>query len=393
MLSITSRPYEICFSTDPIIYTFHTDQPLTTEGLMIEVAIYFCPGAGSDFTRIYQQPLYPDADGNMAFYAGDLINSLLKYSLPSLVVEAITDMDSQAGRFYLDYREITTATPAPAWTSDNGSIRNVIKGGTAYERWAGSSFFSGYMAATKPFLTWQASGRLCGASERMYLYYLHMTSATSGINVKVRVVYTDATETISQPLVFPAGKLYHVYQIPTGIEQLSLSAPTGKTIYYYEVSVVAGSTVLAAPFRYEIDNRPAYKPIQLNYINSLGGVDSIRLLGVIEPVLSREAVIAERAQVGINNSDVNARLLNSSITLTGNWSGNSGFVSKNEYEGYLDIFSSRGIYRVLSGRWIPLVLTSGKTAMPKSTDDLFSLPVEFQTAFTNTSWTPEGQTF
>ncbi|SKD10108.1 hypothetical protein SAMN05660461_6008 [Chitinophaga ginsengisegetis] len=393
MLLVTSRPGEICFSRDPIIYTFHTDQPLTTEGLMIEVAIYFCSGAGSDFTKIYTQPLYPDASGNMSLYAGDIINSLLTYSLPSLAAEAITDMDSQVGRFYVDYREITTATPAPAWLSDNGNIRNVIKGGTTYERWSGSNFFSGYLTTTKAFLTWQVSGRLCGSGERMYLYYLHMVAATSGISLKVRVVYTDATETTSQPLVFPIGKKYHVYQIPTGVEQLALTAPTGKTIYYYEVSVMAGSTILAAPFRYEIDNRPSYNPIQLNYINSLGGMDSIRLLGVSEPGLSREAVITERVTNGTNNSQVMPRLLNSSINLTGIWTGNSGFVSRREYDGYLDIFASRGIYRVLSGRWLPLVLTSGKIPLPKSSDDLFSLTIEFQTGFNNISWTPDGQNF
>ncbi|MDR6565455.1 hypothetical protein [Chitinophaga ginsengisegetis] len=393
MLSITSRPGEICFSRDPIIYTFHTDLPSTTEGLMIEVAIYFCPGAGTDFTKVYTQPIYPDINGDMALYVGEIVNSMLTYSLPSLAVEAITDMNSQVGRFYIDYREITTATPTPAWLSDSASTCNVIKGGTSYERWQGGNFFSGYMTSAKPFLTWQTSGRLCGSVERMYLYYLHMTSVTSGVTVKVRVVYTDGTEASSQPLVFPAGKKYHVYQIPSGPQQLALAAPAGKMIHYYEVSVMAGSTVLAAPFRYEIDNRPAYSPLQLNYINSLGGIDSIRLLGVSEPGISREAVIAERVTTGVNNSEVKARLLNSSISLTGTWTGNSGFVTKNEHDGYLDIFASRGIYRELSGRWLPLVLTSQKVPLPKSTDDLFSITVEFQAGFTNTSWTPAGQNF
>jgi hypothetical protein len=389
MTTINLRPDEISFSRDPVVYGLHTDKPINTEGLTIEVSLFFCKGSENVFTSVYTQPCFPDSDGNVSFYPGEIINCLLTYLLPQLSSNDVVDMDSQVGRFYLEYREITSAAANPAWTSDGANIRNVIKGGTAYEQWKGGNFFSVYLASEKPFLTWQISGRLAADNERMYLYYLHTSAISAGVSAKVRVIYTDATEnTVAKTVNIPAAKKFHVYQIPAGLQQLGIAAPAGKQIYCWEISVVTGNTILAAPFRYEADNRPQYDPVQLHYINSLGGMDSIRMLGTKEPSITRESAAAQTVNVGVNNNLVPPQMFTSSVDLSNTFTANTGFRGKNELMSVLDILASRGIFQEKMGRWQPLMLTSQKIALPKSSDDLFSLPLDFQEGFKNGSWTP-----
>lgn len=389
MTTVNSRPDEICFSRDPIQYGLHTDLTTDTAGLTIEVALFFCEGAESVFTQIYKQPCYPNSDGNVTFYPGDIINSMLQYSLPDLAAADIVDRTSQVGRFYIEYREISMATPSPVWTSDSANIRSVIKGGTSYERWKGGNFFSVYLPSEKPFLTWQVSGRLAADTERMYLSYLHTSAVTAGVTAKVRVLYTDATETATaKTLAFPTIQKNHIYQLPTGLQQLAITAPAGKQIYCWEVTVSTASALLAGPFRYELDNRPAYNPLTLHYVNSQGGLDSIRMTGAAESAIVRTATVAERVTTGFNNNQVTAQLFASSIDLNTTISANTGFLGKTELLALLDILVSRGVYQEKAGRWQPLVLTSQKIALPSSIGDLFSLPLEFQEGYKNSNWTP-----
>ncbi len=302
-------------------------------------------------------------------------------------------MPQQVGMFYIDYREVTSITPDSEWNTDVGNARYVIKGGISHDRAQGGNYFSTYFQDYKPYLTWQLSGRLCGLMERMYLFMLMPRPANGTVNVHVTVVYTDGSQDNSLSLQLPAGAgKYSVYAIPSGAQQLNISnIQPDKRLYFYEIYVEDASGVLANPFRYVIDYRNSYNKEYFNFTNSLGGMDSIRILGEIEPSVDRET---ESAQVtatanGREGNQVIPMEFASTIILTNTFKGNAGFVGKKEQHYLTELFYSRSCWQIRFERWSPILITSKTLALAKSGDDLFSLPIEWEHGFQNSQFMPD----
>lgn len=391
-VTMQERPYEISWSKNQIRYVLQTDTALATEGLAIELRLYFKVFNGIVFEQVYSQPAYADANGIVEFYPQAILDAMLEYKLPTVILNTLERMDSQAGLFYLEYREVTTAVPDPAWISDQATTLYVLKGGLSTQRWQGGNYFVTYFQTYKPFLTWRISGGLCGLQERMYLYFLMPRAANGTVSVKVKVVYTDQAEDNSLSLQFPdVPAKYAMYAIPAGVAQLDLQSLTpAKRIYYYEISVEDAGGVLATAFRYLPDYRNSYNKTQFNFINSLGGMDSVRVLGEIETAHERETETAEiTSAYNINENYVALHEFMSAVTVQEQFKGNAGFVGKKEQQGLSDLFYTRNVWEARFNRWWPVIITSKSYVWAKSTDDLYTVPLEWAYGFRNTQFTPD----
>lgn len=384
MVVLILRPEVLSLSYNPVTYRLHTDIPINTAGLAIEVALYFA-GLDGEFSQVFFQPLYPNGDGYVTFQPQAILNAFLEYH-PPVPSNKVSLMAAQSGRFYLEYREVTTAAASGAWQSDADHVRYVIKGGLAYERWT-PTVFSAWLGAQKPFLTWQQSGRLCGKKETMFLYFLLAEAATS-LEARIRVVFSDLSEK-ETVVLFPDHHQYGVYAIGTGIEQLGITEAAGKPIYFFEVSVWAENTVMAYPYRYFPDNRASYNTTQFNYVNSLGGCDSIRFLGTIESDFVRDLQLGGATPPIIREgASLYPQTTVQSVKTNTNFKGDVGFLGKKEQHYLLDLFTSRHVWEPRYGKWIPVVITSKSIPQPKSDDMLFSMPVEWQYGWDNNKFTP-----
>jgi hypothetical protein len=392
MITIVERPSQISWSGNQVRYLLQTNTPTATEGLEIQLRIYFKPFDGVIYEQLFSQPAYPDASGRVELYIHSILDTQLKYKLPALVNNAPESMYGQVGTFYIEYREVTTATPDPAWTSDQANTLYVIKGGISNGRWQGANYFETYFNIYKPFLTWQVSGRLCRPNERMYLYFLMPRPANGAVTVKVKVVYTDATVDNSLSLLFPdVPGTYAIYAIPSGITQLGLlSLIPAKTIYYYEISVEDAGGILANPFRYLPDYRNSYNTTQFNFVNSLGGLDSLPVLGEIEPSLDREVDTGE-ITAGYNNDENQIALHQFVYTLTIQevFKGDAGFVGKKQQHYLSELFFSRHCWEMRFNRWWPVIITNKSAALAKSTDILYTVPIEWMYGFRDSYFTPD----
>lgn len=391
-ITIQERPYEISWSRNQVRYVLQTDTQLATEGLAIELRLYFKAFNGVAFEQVFSQPAYADANGVIEFYPQSVLDALLEYKLPTLTLNTPESMPRQIGLYYIEYREVTTAAPDPAWVNDAANTLYVIKGGIATERWQGANYFVTYFQANKPFLTWRLGGWLCGQQERMYLYLLMPRGANGTVSAKVKIVYTDQSVDNTVSMLFPdVPTKYALYAIPTGMQQLNLAALSpAKRIYYYEISVEDVGDVLATPFRYMVDYRNSYNTTAFNFINSLGGMDSVRVLGEIELSHERETETAE--VTGAYNIDENRLVLHefmSAVTVQQQFKGNAGFVGKKEQQYLSELFYTRYCWEAKFGRWWPLIITSKSFTWAKNTDDLYTVPVEWAYGFKNTQFTPD----
>lgn len=392
--TIKDRPYEINWSKNLIRYVLQTNTPLNTSGLKIEVRLMF-KSLTDDLPRmLFTQPLTPDKNGVAYFHVDSILDPLLEHELPSLDSIAPQVIRRQSGQFFIHFREVTEVIPNPAWDESEAASggQMVIKGGLSYQRWQGPNWFTGYFQTTRPFMTWQESGRLAALDERMFLYFLMPRAAAGQVSMDVKVVYTDRSEDNSVQAVLPgAPTKYSLFALTTGATELALPELTpGKSIWYYEISVTDEDGMLAAPFRYFIDYTQTYNKNRFNYVNSLGGVDSIRVLGEVEAVTKREYETASITPTlaYLDGNKLAPQQFIHAVKLTEEFSGNLGYLKHKAAEYLTDLMASPMVVELRFGRWWPVNITTDKVPVPKKGEELPNIPVDWTYGFVNTQFTP-----
>lgn len=401
-VTILEKPHTIAFSRNPVNYSLITDTAITTAGLTIEVKLFFQAFNTVGFSEVITLPLTPDNTGKVQVDFKKILDSLVNFELPTFDI-AVQKAFAQVGFYYIDYREITTATPNPAWLSQMpGTPHVVIKGGLPYERWQGPNWFVNFDYPEKPYLTWQPSGRECATWEKMWLSYFHMKASDSEFVVKYKVVYTDSTVNTDKELSFPAAEPTYcgIYRFPTGIDQLGLTAlEPAKKIYYYEVQIFDrlpdGDLPITTPYLYYVDYTIDYQTQQFNYFNSLGSIDSIRILGDIERVVEYERDIAENNPGHEYYIDENLvpMLFTQQVLEQVSFKGNIGWLDAFKTQDLIrDLLVSKGVHQVKYNRWWPINITSRQADLGSLIADKRDLPLEWNYGFTNENYAPEWAT-
>lgn len=352
----------------------------------VRLMFRFVSGGYSEIVRLPFTPVDGVANVNFQY----VLDGLLTGGVPVLQGDETlpTVADEQSGYFFISFREITGV----AVGFDDSEIdfeRFVIKGGIEYFKWQGNNFWDNYFDISKPFLTWQESGRLAGPAERMYLAWLNHTSI-SGTALKARftVEYTDGGTNrifdIALTDIVPGKVAY----IPSGYTQQDLASlePT-RTVYYWKVKIMdhtdSGTPVAVSDeFTYYLDFRHDYNGITLNYRNSLGGLDSLRVRGVIETNLKydneQQSTVADAKYYTGSRIKPIATIFNNRETII--WKGDAGWVNKAEQERLRDALLTRDVLWERGMKWVPVLVVSGDFKLRNSEDQLFSFPIEFALA-------------
>ncbi|MFL5788638.1 MAG: hypothetical protein ACJ748_11340, partial [Flavisolibacter sp.] len=265
---IQKRPYQYCFSGNPVHYELYSDLAAGDPTVSFEIRLMF-KNIGGVYAVTPALP-YDPVEGIATIDAQDILDGLLEYELPQFDVDekTIWPAAGHSGQFYLQYREITTANPDPSWDdSELDYERIVVKAGLSRFKYQGNNFWVNYFNTTAlhPFLTWQKRSRLAALTERMYLLYFNITAA-SGIKAVAKATYTDGSN-LSVEKDFPSADNNVCYYIPAGATQWGLIDAV-KTLYYWEISIVditnvAVPVTISESFRYYADNRNDYNDLTL----------------------------------------------------------------------------------------------------------------------------------
>lgn len=398
-VTIIERPGEISFSRNPIRYSLQTDTSLATPGLKIDVGLFFKEFLSGGFpptTAIIEVPLTPDSNGIVSIDFNKILDSLVINELPLLSATGVQISTKNIGQFFIKYRETTTASPSPSWTTDSASYRQVLKGGLPYQLWQRANYFVAYNSPTKPCLTWQKSGRSIGPTEKSWLSYIHLNADTTNVNAKVSIFYTDGTSSIDAVTVaFPATNVYQyaVYQIPVGIEQLNLtSINPSKTIHYYGVRIEDATVVLKENYYFYPDYRNTYSTTQFNYFNSLGGFDSVRLLGDVTREARYESEVAEIStnDINYNENELAKRQFTQQVTEQLIYKGSIGLMDDDyEMDVKRDLRISKGIYEAKYDRWWLVNLVNSPVNLGSTSDPIKDFPIEWTYGIENENYAPD----
>ncbi|MDH7463965.1 hypothetical protein QEG73_21870 [Chitinophagaceae bacterium 26-R-25] len=389
---ITERPNFINFSKNPIRYQLTTDIDPATPGLSVEVQLFFKLINDSDYKLVIQFPCAVDAVGNVQLDLKKLLDSQLSYLLP-LIDNSITLAASQSGSFYIAFRELTDSNPP--WITD-GFTYFILKGGLPYEKWQKNNFFDNY--AGKYWLTWQPQSIELAAWQNAWVTYMHYDAEpeNSQLSIKVKVFYSDVTTDESIIMVAPINSTnfqYSIYHIPIGLQQLAIDQLAGdKQVRYYQISVFVNDVSQSVTYQVYVDYNQDYQKLQFNFFNSLGGFDSVRILGEIEkdPEYARDQ---SESFIGGNyygSSNLPAQQTNVQIIEQMNYKGMVGYVSNEKNHDRLrELLLSKGIYKINNRRFVPIIVTTKSAAFGNPKAPQRELQIEWSYAYTNENYAPE----
>lgn len=399
---VNKRPNDRCWSGNPIHYLLYSAAAEADATNYFEIRVKFKRTDEAAYSNIVTLP-YKPVSGTAKVDIQDILDGLMEHELPYLPTSTSWPSpnfsNKATGLFYIEFREITTAAPDPAWdTTESAEECFVIKGGISFEKWRGDNYWVNYFDVVLPFLSWQESGRLHSEDELMWLSWLNLNDdiVESEIKVQLTVTFTDGSEDVSE--LDCAVPLNNIAYFPCGYEQLQLGdIDNTKVVHYWELQVVKVSTNPTEPlsqvFRIYLDNRNDYNAVNLHYRNSLGGIDSARVRGVIEFNSQREFSQIEKIVLhdyftGIN---INGRVSADNSTELLVYKGDIGHLGKEEQDRLRDLHLKREVWWGKQEKWLPVMLLTSSQRLRMSTDKLFSMPLEFCIASGgNYYYTPEN---
>ncbi|MBE2229961.1 MAG: hypothetical protein IAE96_04875 [Chitinophagaceae bacterium] len=397
-ITVLQRPYTRNWSGNPIHYRLYSAAAEADATIYFQIRVLFKRMDQAVFSNIIEFP-YTPVLGTAKIDIQDILDGLLEHELPYLVDGISPYLSSKStGKFYIHYREITTATPDPAWTETEEDFQLlVVKGGISWEQWRGDNYWVNYFDNTKPFLTWQKSGTLHSPQEKIWLAWLNLTTIYPGnIRIKRTVRFTDGSEDVEY-YDNPVNE-NQIGFFPAGATQLNLSeVDPSKNIYWWEIQVMNTGTNPYEPiselFRFYMDNRPDKNATTLHYRNSLGGLDSARIRGVIDYTAQREFSQTERIVLHdyFSNYFIKGRVGAENSTELKVMKGNTGHLGKEEQDRLRDMHLKREVWQERQEKWLPIILLTGTQHLLVSTDKLFDMPLEWAIASGgNLNYTPDS---
>lgn len=397
MIGIRRRPYAINLAGNSILYELFDAEVVNDTSYSYEVRVLFSRyEEGAAPAEIAIIPLTP-YKGVALIDIKDLLNSQLNYFVPNPGVVGPQGSGLHTGKFFIHYRRISTANTNTAWnTSEEQNICVVVKGGVHPYMWKGNNFFLNYFPANKPFFTWQQRGRMSSLIEPIWLTWFNINYAGNvTLIVKVIVTYVDGSEAQIQYNIAQPLKQFFVYYLPAGANQLGLSGLQVKTILYWDVWVTnQNDELITEKFRYQHDQKNDYNKKCLLYRNSLGGLDTIRIRGVIETNVTLDGQDIELAapadwSFGTTLARFDASTPHKELL---SYKGDVGYLTREEQERLRDAFINREVYMYQGSRLLPVKLLTKQYRLRGTGDKLFNLPFEWMLADSGSYYYTPGVT-
>ncbi len=403
MIIVKKRPYSWSLTGNPIEYRLYSAAALADPSNFFEIRLRYRNDTTSFFIELPPIPFSP-TDGLLKLDICSLLESILKPDLPGYNADekTIWPTTKQSCEYYIQYREITVADTDPDWDDSETDYRKfALLGGLNYYKWTGDSFWTEYFATNQPFLTWQERGRKAAYDERMFLAWLNTNEDAGEPGTQfvalIKVNFTDGS-ILTDDKGFTCKKGVVNY-IPAGASQWDAQAlGADKKIWFWTIEVqkyngVDGYDPCSELFKYEADNINDYNKKTLHYRNSFYGIDSVRVLGVIERNLSYQLTEIERifGPEYILDNALTARKSYADAIEILTWKGDIGHLGKEEQDRLRDMHLNRELWWWINKKWWPALNISNNIKAGGSKDNRWTMPFEWTMADSGDPfYTPEA---
>ena len=277
----------------------YPDRNLLKYLLTIRVPDY--PGSDTyvDLVTIPNREKPPVVEGITSRYDGAnfifdrLLDGLMKRTKPSFRLSTI----AATSQLTTPFRLVETVQYNGATAYSNALVASyAAKMGfteSDFDQW-GTRFFSTYLAQSRQFLTWQPNNKRITETQEEYLYFLlNFTPTPTTIKLRVKAIYTDASEQLLTPLQLSGVQFGQVICVPVGV--YIIGANPEKTLQSYQVWIANELNDRLSEVRtYHLEYRTFAQERSILFSNSFNTFDTLRLTGVSTEALQVKRYSAYR---------------------------------------------------------------------------------------------------
>jgi hypothetical protein len=395
LLYITKQPGEINFSKNPMTYTvvivpYGILQRKQDFRIRIGVEVEKEYGSGI-FAEVKSQIIYPDNGGKVEIDISSIADAYLHFYTPRPGLIVPTQVKQQSGRFRIN---VIVQKDGQLYANLASDACIAIKGGLAYEQENVAKFFTDYIATQHKPLHFFADKEMV-LDEKRFLTWLYSAVANEDQILKWKLYFDDGTNATASAADGLPAQLWGMYIAPIGYAQLQQALPIAvgiKTPVYFTVEVNTASYAVVAPIAFYLEQRSFYNSKTLLYTNSIGGKETMRILGEIDASADYTATNAERITPPGNIS--NALLVAQNVATQNveleKFSGNTNFISLQKLDRLRDLLLSTIVYEIKNDRLIPAIINKKTVKFYSNKDSLYGMAIEWQNAYNNTMYTPQG---
>lgn len=405
--TIIERPPHYSFSKNDIRYVLQSTD-ISAAGFFVRLKLSYRK-IGGDLIELKTFTRLPNDDGKTYVYINGILDSLLSYQMPD-PAKLLTDASAHLVHFYVEFGEGNAEDLDPDLDTDldpemhvHPPTRMAIKGGIERQKFCRNNYWENYFDVEKPFFTWQPDNKWVQMNESVFMsLFIPFDDAPGQLfhdftykKIKITVWDIENNEYSREVTVFEIHSkwLYHINVSPVFLALSDLAE--GNTIWKYSVVVqnTGDDTYFINPRTFYIDYRPVYTPYDLLWVNSLGGVDMVRVRGEVIKGFSKE-IARVSPGLDVNDSETKTKVAdvaNSTVIRSDSYKGDIGWVEDEiAQDAMIDLDMSKAIYQYLDGRWVPLMQVQSGLDLRAGSDKKFSFPIEWRLAINNEVYTPSS---
>lgn len=374
--TLIKKPDLLNWSGNPIAYAiacapYGAVQAALDIKVQVTVQVEIMRGSGQ-FIDIRTEVLSPNAEGIVGIDISSLTGPYLKYSFPKLTTLACGRCDDQSRKFRIKWKSVIGSDVGDEETSE---ACLVCYGGLPYD---GAKISDKWHYATnEKFIPLHTSHRLDPEQPAFgsFLYIGDAVIDSPTFDCTLTVYDEDlpaTTHAIPFDLIF--GDIFYMpikklsdQAAPDIVEKIKIGFKNGATL------------LMESGFEYE--NRKSYKTNDLLFINSLGGIDCLRVYG--EQSISgdyEQSILKLAGSNRINTDMLPAAFSETPALVNKKWHGNTGYILKSDHDLLQSLMLHRLAYMVQDNRLLPVIVIKKSLPGPVSSSFLFDAQLEWQEA-------------
>ncbi len=343
--------------------------------------------------NIYSLDISSICDAYLEYFVPDYrLDNLVECTDQIKTFTVIIDLFNKVGQ---DREKIATVTD---------TIR-VIKAGVNYEYFYpvdGALFYKNEEFYLFPPITVDGDFRERIFSDDYFWLYFLLPKSASQYFVHYLIKYLDNSgteQTLTAQLYPPIqcdANSNKLMCLPGGFEQNKFGSllPDGATVIEYQFNIfriVAGSPNYGnlVPVKFEIEQRNFYNTKKLIYRTSQGSLLPVTVRGNIENSASYDNEVNDiSSSAWMKDKNILPVKKQSRSVEDYKFSGDTGFITKEEADRMRDFFVSEERYEIKDSKLVPIIVNSKSIKFPPSQPGLCNISFEWQHAFNNRFYTP-----
>lgn len=380
-LQVLKTPGSVNLSGMPMLYVFSLlgyGAAERAREVKINVSVFIeDPYNSNIYTEAKQQAFFPDKNGNVTMDVKGIADAYLEFFIPPVDLQKTVICLENTTRVKIKYQ-----------LNDNGSLGNtlecdpviVIKGGVNDQIWTRDVFTDITNSSKRP-LNLQETEPISPSAAK-FLFWVNPNGLIgSTLQIKFTGILDDQSQITNTFGFTVENRKMNIYCTPIGLKESGLQIPEGRTPLTYQVEIINyDGTNLIDPILFQVDYRSFYQDKLLYYINSLGAMEMVRILGEIDYSSDYESVTANKAED--HNVFVKSGILSEISSLQDNteswsFSGNTGYINRQTVENLRGLLLSKHRFILESGILIPIMMDTKSVKFYTNKDNLYNLQVDW----------------